>query len=87
MMMKFSFRPVCAAIDWFRSTCFSSLKPSGVSSNAQARNQYEWETEYKDDNERSENPIRRAEVFEVELGNLCNQPADDDLGMVRRLAF
>ncbi len=29
IMMKSSLRPVCIVIDFSRSTCFSSLRPSG----------------------------------------------------------
>ena len=37
IMMKSSLRPVCIVIDFSRSTCFSSLRPSGVNSKAQAK--------------------------------------------------
>ena len=38
MMVKSSLRPVCGVIDLLRSTSFSFLMPSGVISNAQAKN-------------------------------------------------
>ena len=37
IMMKSSLRPVTWVMDSVRSTCFSSLMPSGVSSKAQAK--------------------------------------------------
>ena len=78
-MARSILRPVTCVIDSLRSTFFSSLTPSGVSSNAQANNNATGKATTQEQENETTNPIGQRQHRHEDIDDLQQQPGNDDV--------